>query len=40
MTPDDLAVIIVGILFLSLVSALASPAKKAPPPAKPKKTLS
>jgi hypothetical protein len=34
MTADDLAFLIMGILFLSLISALAAPAEKPPPPKK------
>ena len=39
MTPDDLAFLIVGVLFLSLISALASPAEQKQPP-KPKTSMS
>ncbi len=39
MTADDLAFLIMGLLFLSLISALAAPAD-GKPPAKPKKTPS
>lgn len=37
MTADDLAFLIMGLLFLSLISAFTAPADRKPP-AKPKKT--